>query len=92
MTERARQENPLEGLEAWLRGLIREEIRAVNGNGHRGDDRLLKAGEASKVLAVSRDWLYRNAHKLPFARRLPPNVVRFSYQGIQKYIATRKNA
>ena len=53
-------------------------------------DRLLGAKEASALLAMSEDWLYRNAHKLSFTRKLGRKVVRFSYQGIQKYLATRK--
>ena len=81
-------ENTFEGL---LRRIVKEEIQAAMGqNGHKDGDRLLKAKEASKILSVSEDWLYRNSHKLPFTRKLPPNVVRFSCQGIQKYLATKK--
>ncbi len=83
---------PLENaLEALLRRIIREEIRAAQSqNGHQGD-RLLDAEEASKVLSVSPDWLYRHGSRLPFTRKLAPRVLRFSFQGIQKYLSTRKN-
>ncbi len=84
-------ENPLAGLESWLRTLIREEIQAANQNGHHEGDRLLSAEEAAKILSVSTDWLYRHKN-LPFTRKLAPRVLRFSAQGIQKYLATRKNS
>jgi len=85
-------ESPLAGLESWLRTLIREEIRAANQTNHHEGDRLLDAEEAAKILSVSPDWLYRHGSRLPFTRKLAPRVLRFSYQGIQKYLATRKNS
>ena len=85
-------DSPLAGLENWLRTLIREEIQAVHQNGYHEGDRLLDAEEASKVLSVSPDWLYRHGSRLPFTRKLAPRVLRFSYQGIQKYLSTRKNS
>ena len=73
-----------------IRQAVREEIQALghNGNGH--EDRLLDAGEAAKFLCVSEDWLYRNARKLPFTRKLGPKMLRFSHEGIVKWLATRK--
>jgi len=86
-------ESPLIALESWLRTLIREELRAIQGqNGHHEGDKLLNAEKASEILNVGEDWLYRHASRLPFTRKLAPRVLRFSYQGIQKYLATRKNA
>ena len=79
-------EKALEGL---LRRIIREEIGALKIDVN-GQDRLLDAAEASGFLCVSPDWLYRHANKLPFTRKLGPKMLRFSYQGIQKYLATRK--
>ena len=61
-------------------------------NGHQDGDRLLDAEEAAKILSVSPDWLYRHANRLPFTRKLAPKMLRFSYQGIQKYLATRKSS
>jgi excisionase family DNA binding protein len=78
-----------EALMGAIRQAVREEIRAVRGdNGH--DDRLLTAEEAAEVLSVSPDWLYRHSKKLPFTRKLGPKMLRFSYQGILKWLATRK--
>jgi predicted DNA-binding transcriptional regulator AlpA len=80
-------ENALEGL---LRRIIREEIQGLKGELNSQEDRLLDAEEAARMLSVSPDWLYRNARRLPFSRKLGPKLLRFSYQGIQKYLATRK--
>ena len=84
--------NPFEPLESWFRDLIREEIQAVMGqnNGHREGDRLLDAEEACKILSTSPDWLYRHANRLPFTRKLGPRMLRFSQQGIQKWLTSRK--
>lgn len=81
-------EGALEGL---MRRIIREEIDSMKAN-VAAEDRLLEAADAAKVLCVSEDWLYRNAKKLSFARKLGPKMLRFSALGIQKYLATRKVA
>jgi predicted DNA-binding transcriptional regulator AlpA len=76
-------------LEGLLRRIIREEIGALKTEVD-CRDRLLDAEEAARLLSVSEDWLYRHAKKLPFTRKLGPKMLRFSYSGIQKYLATRK--
>ena len=82
--------NPLaEALAAILRPIIRQAVQEAM-NGHREEDRLLDAEEASRLLSVSSDWLYRHSRKLPFTRKLGAKMLRFSSQGIQKYLATRK--
>jgi len=72
-----------------LRELIREEIQAAS---KQNLDKLLDAEEAAMILHVSKDWLYRHACHLPFTRKLGPKVLRFSFGGIQKYLASRKSA
>jgi predicted DNA-binding transcriptional regulator AlpA len=72
-----------------LRGLIRDEIKAAT-NTQTEVDRLLTAEEAAEMLSMSMDWLYRNAKKLPFSRKVGPKMLRFSQQGIVKWMATRK--
>ena len=57
--------------------------------GQREGDRLLSAKEAGELLQVSRDWMYRHAHELPFTRRPTQRSVRFSYHGVQKWMKTR---
>ncbi len=79
-------------LEALLRRIIKEEIQAtISQNGNQGGDKLLTAEKAAEILSVSPDWLYRHGSRLPFTRKLAPRVLRFSSQGIQKYLSTRKN-
>ena len=74
-----------------IRQAVREELRSASSqNGNQDGDRLLTAEEAGKILSASPDWLYRHANRLPFTRKLAPKMLRFSYQGIQKYLATRK--
>lgn len=80
-----------EALAAILKPIVTEAIYEAM-NGHKEEDRLLDAEEAARVLCVSPDWLYRQAKKLPFTRKLGPKMLRFSSQGIQKYLATRKIA
>src|SRR5262245_53903540 len=72
-----------------LRELIRDELKAAE-TAHSEADLMLDAKEASLMLSMSEDWLYRNAKKLPFTRKLGPKMLRFSYQGIVKWLATRK--
>ena len=75
-----------------LKAIVRGEVeKAVGQNGQRGD-KLLDAEEACKVLSASPDWLYRHANRLPFTRKLGPRMLRFSSQGIQKWLATRKGS
>ncbi len=75
-----------------IRQIVREEFQALVGqNGQQAGDRLLDAEEAAEILAVSPDWLYRRAARLPFTRKLGPRVLRFSSLGIQRYLSTRKN-
>jgi len=86
MSEKAR--NPFEPFFEEVRQIVRDEIqRSVHDNGT--EERLLTAEEASQLLSISPDWLYRHARKLPFARKLGPKILRFSYQGIIKWLATR---
>jgi len=73
-----------------LKALVREEIeKAAAQNGQDGD-KLLDAEAACEVLSCSPDWLYDHHKKLPFTRKLGPKMLRFSYQGMQKWLATRK--
>lgn len=54
------------------------------------EDRLLTVEEAASRLGTSEDWLYRHAPKLPFTVRLAPRQLRFSSQGIERYLRTRQ--
>jgi predicted DNA-binding transcriptional regulator AlpA len=74
-----------------LRRIVREEISALKSE-ISSQDRLLDAPEAAKILCVSEDWLYRNGGRLPFTRKVGPKMLRFSWLGIQKYLANKKSA
>jgi predicted DNA-binding transcriptional regulator AlpA len=74
-----------------IREAVREEIRSALSQTDE-EDRLLDAEEAARILGVSEDWIYRNAKKLPFARKVGPKMLRFSFLGIQKYLAARNTA
>ena len=54
------------------------------------DDALLTVEEASAILNVTTDWLYRRASKLPFTVRPSPGQVRFSKTGIQEYLRKQR--
>lgn len=85
--------NPFEPFFDEFRRIVREEIRAAsngNGNGHKAEDRFLDPAEAAKRLSVSEDWLYHNAKKLPFTRRLGPRLLRFSEQGLMRWVDAKK--
>ncbi len=74
-----------------LRALVRDEIQAGVGQiANQDGERLLTIEEAAQILSVSPDWIYRNAKRLPFTRKLGPKMLRFSHQGLLRWLATRK--
>jgi excisionase family DNA binding protein len=86
----ATDKNPFDLLLDQIRAVVREEIAAnLNGTATKGD-RLLDPAEAAKLLSVSEDWLYHNAGKLPFTRKLGRRLLRFSYQEMMKWIESKK--
>ena len=65
---------------------------AANGQGQHGGDEagtLLNAREAARRLSLSTDYLYRHAKTLPFTVRVGRQL-RFSAQGIERYIRLRQ--
>jgi len=85
--------NPFDLLVDQIRAVVREEIKAANnanGSAAKNGDRLLDPKEAADMLSVSDDWLYHNAKKLPFTRKLGPRLLRFSYQGIVKWMESKR--
>ena len=58
--------NPLEGLEGWLRSIMREEIQAAMGqNGHQTE--LLTSKQLAEKLIVPLSWVYEQSRlgKIP---------------------------
>jgi predicted DNA-binding transcriptional regulator AlpA len=52
-------------------------------------DATVDVKDAVRLLGMSPSWLYRNAKRLPFARRVGGRAVRFSTSGIRRYLASR---
>jgi predicted DNA-binding transcriptional regulator AlpA len=49
-------------------------------------DRMLNAAEAAGLLCVAPRWLYRHAGSLPFTRRIGRKALRFSEQGLHRWL------
>ena len=56
----------------------------------RSDDELLDAKEASRRMGYSTRWLYNNADSLPFTIRQKSGRLRFSKNGLEKYLKRRR--
>ena len=78
------------GQVAALLGTLSAQLLTIPPSPKPIDDQLLTVSEAAQLLNTSPDWLYRNASKLPFAVRLAPKQLRFSSQGIARYLKRRK--
>jgi len=53
-------------------------------------DTLLTVRQAAERLGTTTDWLYRNAHSLPFSIRLGTRQLRFSASGIDRWTRIRQ--
>ena len=58
----------------------------------RGSEALLTIDEVAKRTGMSKDWLYRNARRLPFARRIGRRTLRFSESALERWMANRAPA
>jgi predicted DNA-binding transcriptional regulator AlpA len=54
------------------------------------DDRFLTVDEAAVMLRRSRQWIYRNKHRLPFVKRLSAKSLLCSEAGLKQWLASRK--
>lgn len=77
-----------EAFKQLFREVMAEQSETRANSQSRGDY-MLTAKETCTLLKMSKDWLYRNAENLPFTRRIAPGSLRFSYEGIQKWLKTR---
>jgi predicted DNA-binding transcriptional regulator AlpA len=71
-----------------LRSIIRDEVQATLKTMPR-DDKLLTVAEVCATLNCNEEWVYHNARKLPFVRKVG-GMLRFSSNGLQRYIESRK--
>lgn len=53
-------------------------------------DRLLKAPEVAARLGLSLPEVYRQARRWPFARRLARRALRFSEQGLERWLERKR--
>jgi hypothetical protein len=54
------------------------------------DDRMLRVDEAAEMLRRKPQWIYRNAERLPFVKRISRKSLLCSKNGISRWLATRK--
>ena len=52
-------------------------------------DRLLTAHEVAARLGTSREWVYRQARRWPFTRRVARRALRFSEAGFARWVERR---
>lgn len=55
-------------------------------------DETVDVDSAAQLLGMSSTWVYRHAKQLPFTRRVGPRVLRFSVEGIRRYLTARRVA
>jgi len=60
---------------------------APSSTGNGAPDRLLTVRETAKLLGVSTKYLYAHADEYAFTRRLGKKTLRFSAQGIERFLA-----
>jgi predicted DNA-binding transcriptional regulator AlpA len=54
------------------------------------EDRLIRPKELAARLGTSTDWVYRHWKELPFTVKLSPRQLRFSEQGLERYLEKRQ--
>ncbi len=54
------------------------------------EDRLLTPEEAARALNTTATWIYRNSKSLPFTRKLSRKCLRFSENGLRKWMESRR--
>ena len=54
------------------------------------EDKMLTVDEAAVMLRRSRQWIYRNAPRLPFVKRISRKSLLCSEAGIRRWLASRK--
>lgn len=71
-----------------LRSLVVEAVQTAVKSLPR-DDRLLTVEQVCEILNVNEQWVYHNAKKLPFVRKVG-GLLRFSSNSLQRYIDTKR--
>jgi hypothetical protein len=82
---------------AVVQSALTAQLASVDGRGADSresapdtDDQMLMVGEAAVMLRRKPQWIYRNAARLPFVKRITPRSLLCSKNGISRWLATRK--
>jgi hypothetical protein len=73
-----------------LRELIRQEVRISSGQNDVEGDEWVDIDTAAKLMSVSAQWLYHNRKNLPFVSKIGRRLLRFSRNGLQKWMESKK--
>jgi excisionase family DNA binding protein len=76
-------------LEAMLRARLATPVPTSPIGSAIAEDRLLTTDQVAERLGVTRNWLYRHATQLPFVRKLSRKALRFSEEGLHRYLAKK---
>jgi Helix-turn-helix domain len=71
-----------------LRSIVAEAVQAAAKALPR-EDTLLKIEKVCEILNVKEEWVYHNAGRLPFVRKID-GLLRFSSNALQRYIEQSK--
>ena len=81
---------PSETIRAWLAESVDEWTAQKNSQPVPEEDHLLTVDGVAEILAVDRAWVYRQAETFPFRRKLSSGTLRFSADGLQRWLKTRQ--
>ncbi len=76
-------------LKEVVREVIREELANSNSTRCAEDDGLVNVDETAEYLSVSTAWLYKNAKRLPFARKVG-GALRFHKDEMRRWLEARR--
>ena len=76
-------------LKEIVKEALREEMMTIGKSGHsETQDGLINVEEAAEYLSVSKAWLYKNASRLPFAKKIGGSR-RFDIREMRRWLETR---
>ena len=79
----------LAALQSALAARLLTPPASTEGHAAEGDT-LLDVAETARRLGTTKDWLYRHANRLPFTVRMGPRQLRFSANGLARYLRQRQ--
>ncbi len=69
--------------------LVETKEAAQNHDSNDPTDQLLTPTQAAAMMGVTKGWIYRHAHRFPFTKRLGRKTLRFSKQGLKRWIQAK---